>query len=117
MSLVIKTFSVHEDTVITRRANGIWQLAVHSVLNGNENATVACEVRSNSWRSRVARATGFFSNVDEITLLIAVRHEICIKCENEVAITCSIVERNVFGLVPSSIVAEAIILSPWSTPF
>lgn len=29
----------------------------------------------------------FFSDVDGITLLIAARHEICIKCENRVAIT------------------------------
>jgi len=41
ISSVIKMFSIHEDAVITRRANGIWQLAVHSVFDGNENATVA----------------------------------------------------------------------------
>lgn len=38
MSFVIKTFSI-QDTVITRRANGIWQQRSIAFLDGNENAT------------------------------------------------------------------------------
>lgn len=60
-------------------------MAIYSVFDGDENATVALKCDRIPGILALPGQPDFSPN--GITLLIAVRHEICIKCENEVAIT------------------------------
>lgn len=87
MSSVIKTFPRKYCNYAGRE----WNLptAVHSIFDRDETRhTVTFDDRIPSiFVLLIVRATEFSSYIDGITLLIAVRYENCIKCENEVVIT------------------------------